>query len=155
MQDESDSGGSMPTAYGQWPSLEGIDPAELDYSAFLQGEPHIDYLAEESSASTSTSTSTAPLSLTAPSSFAALSDAPLARLAPLAPLPQARQFSPSTALTARAPHGGNAAQAQSSVSPRPVGQIRQRLERRGHTKSRRGCFNCKKRRIKVRFCSPS
>lgn len=26
---------------------------------------------------------------------------------------------------------------------------RQRLERKGHTKSRRGCFNCKKRRIKV------
>lgn len=26
---------------------------------------------------------------------------------------------------------------------------RQRLERRGHTKSRRGCFNCKRRRIKV------
>jgi hypothetical protein len=32
-----------------------------------------------------------------------------------------------------------------SVSPTP----RQRLERRGHTKSRRGCFNCKRRRIKV------
>lgn len=28
-------------------------------------------------------------------------------------------------------------------------QQRQRLERRGHTKSRRGCFNCKRRRIKV------
>lgn len=26
---------------------------------------------------------------------------------------------------------------------------RQRLERRGHTKSRRGCYNCKRRRIKV------
>lgn len=29
-------------------------------------------------------------------------------------------------------------------------QQRQRLERRGHTKSRRGCYNCKRRRIKVR-----
>lgn len=28
---------------------------------------------------------------------------------------------------------------------------RQRLERRGHTKSRRGCYNCKRRRIKVRI----
>ncbi|KAL7795187.1 hypothetical protein V8C37DRAFT_46715 [Trichoderma ceciliae] len=28
-------------------------------------------------------------------------------------------------------------------------QQRQRLERRGHTKSRRGCYNCKRRRIKV------
>ena len=27
---------------------------------------------------------------------------------------------------------------------------RRGLERRGHTKSRRGCFNCKRRRIKVR-----
>lgn len=26
---------------------------------------------------------------------------------------------------------------------------RQRYERRGHTKSRRGCYNCKRRRIKV------
>jgi hypothetical protein len=26
---------------------------------------------------------------------------------------------------------------------------KQRLERRGHQKSRRGCFNCKRRRIKV------
>lgn len=26
---------------------------------------------------------------------------------------------------------------------------KQRLERRGHTKSRRGCYNCKRRRIKV------
>ncbi|RCI17230.1 hypothetical protein L249_2441 [Ophiocordyceps polyrhachis-furcata BCC 54312] len=31
---------------------------------------------------------------------------------------------------------------------------RQRLERRGHTKSRRGCYNCKRRRIKV-LDSPS
>lgn len=30
-----------------------------------------------------------------------------------------------------------------------IRQQRQRLERRGHTKSRRGCFNCKRRRIKV------
>jgi len=27
--------------------------------------------------------------------------------------------------------------------------LKQRLERRGHTKSRRGCYNCKRRRIKV------
>jgi hypothetical protein len=30
---------------------------------------------------------------------------------------------------------------------------KQRLERRGHTKSRRGCFNCKRRRIKASFFS--
>lgn len=34
------------------------------------------------------------------------------------------------------------------VARRPPAQ-KQRLERRGHTKSRRGCYNCKRRRIKV------
>ncbi|KAI1294028.1 C6 zinc finger protein [Xylaria venustula] len=32
---------------------------------------------------------------------------------------------------------------------------RQRLERRGHTKSRRGCYNCKRRRIKCQETRPS
>ncbi|KAI1107326.1 hypothetical protein F4804DRAFT_297596 [Jackrogersella minutella] len=32
---------------------------------------------------------------------------------------------------------------------------RQRLERRGHTKSRRGCFNCKRRRIKCQETRPA
>lgn len=32
---------------------------------------------------------------------------------------------------------------------------RQRLERKGHTKSRRGCYNCKRRRIKVSFSGPN
>lgn len=35
-----------------------------------------------------------------------------------------------------------------SVARRQATQ-KQRLERRGHTKSRRGCYNCKRRRIKV------
>ncbi|RBQ71682.1 hypothetical protein VDGD_21473 [Verticillium dahliae] len=30
-----------------------------------------------------------------------------------------------------------------------VSSPQKKLERRGHTKSRRGCFNCKRRRIKV------
>ncbi|KAK1772523.1 C6 zinc finger protein [Phialemonium atrogriseum] len=34
-------------------------------------------------------------------------------------------------------------------------QPRQRLERRGHTKSRRGCFNCKRRRIKCQETRPA
>lgn len=45
--------------------------------------------------------------------------------------------------------------ASNSVSP-PTSAIagnnsnqRGKLERRGHTKSRRGCYNCKRRRIKV------
>ncbi|EHK24409.1 uncharacterized protein TRIVIDRAFT_208477 [Trichoderma virens Gv29-8] len=32
---------------------------------------------------------------------------------------------------------------------------RQRLERRGHTKSRRGCYNCKRRRIKCQETHPA
>ncbi|KAL7821604.1 hypothetical protein V8C44DRAFT_315154 [Trichoderma aethiopicum] len=34
-------------------------------------------------------------------------------------------------------------------------QARQRLERRGHTKSRRGCYNCKRRRIKCQETHPA
>src|SRR5690348_9695937 len=41
------------------------------------------------------------------------------------------------------------APAPTVVEPRSS-VMRQRLERRGHTKSRRGCFNCKRRRIKVK-----
>lgn len=37
--------------------------------------------------------------------------------------------------------GTEVARRQSMAKPR--------LERRGHTKSRRGCYNCKRRRIKV------
>jgi hypothetical protein len=32
---------------------------------------------------------------------------------------------------------------------------KQRLERRGHTKSRRGCYNCKRRRIKCQESRPA
>ncbi|KAG8405303.1 hypothetical protein J3458_021965 [Metarhizium acridum] len=39
-----------------------------------------------------------------------------------------------------------------SVTRRQSAQ-KQRLERRGHTKSRRGCYNCKRRRIKVSITS--
>jgi hypothetical protein len=37
----------------------------------------------------------------------------------------------------------------SEVAVRRPSAQKQRLERRGHTKSRRGCYNCKRRRIKV------
>ena len=49
------------------------------------------------------------------------------------PLPPLSALPPATAAAA------------SNVAVRRRG-----LERRGHTKSRRGCFNCKRRRIKVR-----
>ncbi|KAI0472469.1 C6 zinc finger protein [Xylaria cf. heliscus] len=51
--------------------------------------------------------------------------------------------------------------ASTSVSP-PTSTVvksnsnqKQRLERRGHTKSRRGCYNCKRRRIKCQETRPS
>ncbi|PTB67361.1 hypothetical protein BBK36DRAFT_65128 [Trichoderma citrinoviride] len=37
----------------------------------------------------------------------------------------------------------------------PGPSARQRLERRGHTKSRRGCYNCKRRRIKCQETHPA
>ncbi|TFB05366.1 hypothetical protein CCMA1212_002816 [Trichoderma ghanense] len=41
-----------------------------------------------------------------------------------------------------------------SLSRLPA-HARQRLERRGHTKSRRGCYNCKRRRIKCQETHPA
>ncbi|KAK0674449.1 hypothetical protein QBC41DRAFT_377944 [Cercophora samala] len=47
-------------------------------------------------------------------------------------------------------HGGGSREGGSgSGSGGLTAAGKQRLERRGHTKSRRGCFNCKRRRIKV------
>ncbi|KAK4174064.1 hypothetical protein QBC36DRAFT_47712 [Triangularia setosa] len=49
-------------------------------------------------------------------------------------------------------HGGGGGGQGSTGSGSGSGMTaagKQRLERRGHTKSRRGCFNCKRRRIKV------
>ncbi|KAH6900168.1 hypothetical protein B0T10DRAFT_17785 [Thelonectria olida] len=40
------------------------------------------------------------------------------------------------------------------IARRPPAQ-KQRLERRGHTKSRRGCYNCKRRRIKCQETHPA
>ncbi|KAI0181373.1 hypothetical protein GGR52DRAFT_32825 [Hypoxylon sp. FL1284] len=51
--------------------------------------------------------------------------------------------------------------ALSSISPRETADtantpiLRHRQERRGHTKSRRGCYNCKRRRIKCQETRPA
>lgn len=57
------------------------------------------------------------------------------------------------------PHNQNSLSQSPDQTPNADGQtsqelarrpgMKQRLERRGHTKSRRGCYNCKRRRIKV------
>ncbi|CAI0641768.1 unnamed protein product [Colletotrichum noveboracense] len=65
----------------------------------------------------------------------------------------------SEALSASPPTGASSAVAANNSRPEistsnaPV--QKQRLERRGHTKSRRGCFNCKRRRIKCQETRPS
>ncbi|KAK1750002.1 C6 zinc finger protein [Echria macrotheca] len=102
---------------------------EFDYGAFFQGveqNEDIDYLAEESSASTNT-----------------LGEHVLG-VVPGAVPPTSTT---TQALTVQRPpsDGGG-----SSPGSGPV--AKQRLERRGHTKSRRGCFNCKRRRIKAGIC---
>lgn len=42
----------------------------------------------------------------------------------------------------------------SALSTAAAAAGKHKLERRGHTKSRRGCYNCKRRRIKVRHGCP-
>ncbi|KAK4186574.1 C6 zinc finger protein [Podospora australis] len=97
--------------------------AEFDYTAFLQDQD-IDYLAEESSASTSSNHFSGPGTVVQPQ---------------LQPQPAT-----NLAVVVQGGNGNGAAAAQKT-----------RLERRGHTKSRRGCFNCKRRRIKCQETRPA
>ncbi|KAM0486150.1 hypothetical protein ACHAPX_000852 [Trichoderma viride] len=54
------------------------------------------------------------------------------------------------------PSGSNINNSNLELSLRRTSmQQRQRLERRGHTKSRRGCYNCKRRRIKCQETHPA
>ncbi|KAK3387680.1 hypothetical protein B0H63DRAFT_470694 [Podospora didyma] len=121
-------------------SSAGID---FDYSVFLQGQQQqqhhnqdTDYLAEEDTNS-NTSTNTPP------SAF------PLQT--PLTSQ-QRQTAAPCTAIVPRATDGGGTNN-YSSSSPTQL-HHRQRMERRGHTKSRRGCYNCKRRRIKCQETRP-
>ncbi|KEZ46134.1 hypothetical protein SAPIO_CDS0995 [Scedosporium apiospermum] len=61
--------------------------------------------------------------------------------------------SPSTPTVAGSPGESSSNPGSSEVSRRPT--QKQRHERRGHTKSRRGCFNCKRRRIKCQETKPA
>ena len=175
MQAIPNFGGPMPTANLEPSSAAAVplisadtgDLAEFDYSAFLQQQQQqeelvdMGYLAEEGSASMPTPP--LPASATsAPPSSTAVSQGP--RLRQILPFhhhnnpqqqqqQQQQQLPASTVLTI---HGGGGGRAGAMVghgsnagSAGAVGQPKQKLERRGHTKSRRGCFNCKRRRIKV------
>ncbi|KAL1884333.1 hypothetical protein VTK73DRAFT_27 [Phialemonium thermophilum] len=57
-------------------------------------------------------------------------------------------------LASGSPPTTNAVVRGSSTSPTAL-QPKPRMERRGHTKSRRGCFNCKRRRIKCQETRPA
>ncbi|TPX11011.1 uncharacterized protein E0L32_008048 [Thyridium curvatum] len=108
------------------------EPADFEYGAFLEEteDVDVDYMAEESSTSNTSRT--------------VMGD----RVPVLAAHGSSSSSSPSTALTATAQPGSG--KSTSSTSP-----PKQRLERRGHTKSRRGCFNCKRRRIKCQENKPA
>lgn len=119
------------------------DPSEFDYAAFLQATD------ASSHGGSATSAPGYPL-------IPAL--APVPNHTPGAPTPlglfsdSSRVGTPpssdsnnNTSNTNRASSVGSGDLARSAGS-------KQRLERRGHTKSRRGCYNCKRRRIKVRHC---
>lgn len=122
-------------------TLEEIDAAaaDFDYSAFLQDDDgdsqHLDsgYLAEESSGSTTTP----------PSVSAAQAERALQLLAP-----RGQAVAAVGGLGGQPGQLGQLGQVGGRGKGGEAGQ-KQRLERRGHTKSRRGCFNCKRRRIKV------
>lgn len=105
---------------------DDFDSPDFDYGAFLQ-EQDIDYMAEESSASTNAVSEPIPI--------------------PQAFTPDTRSVSDSQSLVQRSRSGESPGASSSSGAAHLP---KQRLERRGHTKSRRGCFNCKRRRIKVR-----
>ncbi|KAF7559878.1 hypothetical protein G7046_g4262 [Stylonectria norvegica] len=75
-----------------------------------------------------------------------------------APRPSVAQFSDSSG-KATPPSSDNRsssyASGSSAVARRQSAAQKQRLERRGHTKSRRGCYNCKRRRIKCQETHPA
>lgn len=111
-------------------AIEDAAATDFDYGAFLQ-EQDVDYLAEESSASSHTLSDPASAQPAASSSTQALVRKPAAGTI--------------TTTTANASPSASAAAAQA----------KQRMERRGHTKSRRGCYNCKRRRIKCQETRPA
>ena len=133
--------------YGDLPLLPldaNDDPAGFDYAAFLQQPDDLGYLAEESSGSSSAGQQGTLLTTASPSSVT-LSEGTVQSHKGTSPtaivVPGSRPVRP-------AGRGGSSPGGSASVGA-GVQQQKQRLERRGHTKSRRGCFHCKRRRIKV------
>ncbi|KAK3315318.1 hypothetical protein B0H66DRAFT_565067 [Apodospora peruviana] len=109
---------------------------DYDYGAFIQDDD-ADYLAGESSGSNTLEDGISP-TLTA-----GMLTANTTTSAPPAPTVTAMALMPNRQISV------TSAASPSALLPRT------RLERRGHTKSRRGCFNCKRRRIKCQETRPA
>lgn len=112
------------------------EPSEFDYSAFLNTGDDLAYQQAQ-----------AQLHLQSQSQILSPHHAQHAQLSPLGAGPGAG-FSDSSIGRATTPSSDTRSTSTDLVSK---SQQKQRLERRGHTKSRRGCYNCKRRRIKVRI----
>ena len=111
------------------------EPTDFDYGAFLQSADDVAFHQQHQQ-------SLAPNPHTGHAS-------PGQQAPPLAPT----AFSDSSVGRVTPPSDGPSARRDSSTDLVRKGSEltgKQRLERRGHTKSRRGCYNCKRRRIKVR-----
>ena len=123
-------------------SPANLTSPDFDYDMFLR-EQDIEYLAEESPGSTHT--------LSDHSGHQQQHHTVVASNAPLLGSDGSSPgASPNSSPTALAP-----AAATSTAASGAHSLAKQRLERRGHTKSRRGCFNCKRRRIKCQEARPA
>ena len=133
------SSSNMPSFIGL---NDGLVDFNYDFDAFIQDED-IDYLAGESSGSSNTlSDGHSPPTTTEP-----LTTMPSVPLIAPAPAPTSTH-SPGTLTLGQDLVSGGLRLSPSAASS-SAALSKQRMERRGHTKSRRGCFNCKRRRIKV------
>lgn len=129
-------------------TLDDGEDGGFDYADFIEDQQNINYLTTESPESGSSSGSGLPINTPSPSS--ASSDASLQALTQHHQHQQ--QLSPLMPRPGLHITGGGVS-SSSNIGRVFEGQVvpKPRLERRGHTKSRRGCFNCKRRRIKVRL----
>ncbi|KAM7206272.1 C6 zinc finger protein [Rhypophila sp. PSN 637] len=123
-----------------------------DFDTFIQDQDldldldlDMDYLAEESSGSGSGSSKTL-------SDGGSQSNYTVPRASTAAPMPATRPQVPlAPAVVPPLSTSGIRTTAAAAV----LSSRQQRMERKGHTKSRRGCFNCKRRRIKCQETRPA
>lgn len=135
------------------------DPQDFDYTSLLQSGEELDFhqpTPQQQFVAPATTTSTASTTLATTrhhhNPFAFASQAP--HSPPIIPGLAALSDSSAGRATPPSPDGSKT----SGDLSQTAGQLqlqKQRLERRGHTKSRRGCYNCKRRRIKVSLASPN